>query len=153
AGDTLAFGALMRGPLIGLTEEELLDIAAALPQPEPSVGIPRLSLRTEADQGSHAAARRALSILQDPHPPARATTPALLLPEAAERLEVGPILSAREGDRSARAAANIEAVLERAKPYGVRGLKRFARDINRDWRAGADYEEGRVDAEGDAIEI
>src|SRR6185369_3159854 len=33
AGDTLAFGALMRGPLVGLTEEELLDITAALPLP------------------------------------------------------------------------------------------------------------------------
>src|ERR1700731_2393615 len=31
AGDTLAFGALMRGPLVGLTEEELLDVTAALP--------------------------------------------------------------------------------------------------------------------------
>src|SRR5262249_12814797 len=31
ARDTLAFGALMRGPLVGLTEEELLDITAALP--------------------------------------------------------------------------------------------------------------------------
>ncbi len=29
--DTLALGALMRGPLVGLTEEELLDITAALP--------------------------------------------------------------------------------------------------------------------------
>ena len=28
AGDTLAFGALMRGPLVGLTDEELLDITA-----------------------------------------------------------------------------------------------------------------------------
>lgn len=31
AGDTIAFGALMRGPLVGLTEEELLDTTAALP--------------------------------------------------------------------------------------------------------------------------
>jgi hypothetical protein len=29
--DTLALGALLRGPLIGLTEAELLDIAEALP--------------------------------------------------------------------------------------------------------------------------
>jgi CRISPR-associated exonuclease Cas4 len=31
ANDTLAFGALMRGPLVGLAEEELLDITASLP--------------------------------------------------------------------------------------------------------------------------
>jgi ATP-dependent exoDNAse (exonuclease V) beta subunit len=68
-------------------------------------------------------------------------------------LAVRPILSAREGDRSTRAAANIEAVLERARHYSVRGLKRFVRDISRDWRVGAACEEGRVDAEGDAIEL
>ncbi len=32
-------------------------------------------------------------------------------------------------------------------------MKRFARDVSRDWRIGAAYNEGRVDAEGDAIEI
>ena len=31
--DTLALGALLRGPLVGLTEEELLDIVWALPRP------------------------------------------------------------------------------------------------------------------------
>ena len=37
AGDTSAFGALMRGPLVGLTEEELLDITAALAADCPTV--------------------------------------------------------------------------------------------------------------------
>ena len=94
-----------------------------------------------------------LTILKDLRRRARTTTPALLLMEAVERLAVRPILSAREGDRSARAAANVEAFLERARPYGVKGIKRFARDVSRDWRGGAAYSEGRVDAEGDAIEI
>ncbi|WP_352784994.1 3'-5' exonuclease [Mesorhizobium sp. M0244] len=84
---------------------------------------------------------------------ARTTTPALLLAEAAERLAIRPILAAREGDRSARAAANVEAFLERARPYGVTGLKRFVRDITKDWKQGVAASEGRVDAEGDAIEI
>ena len=30
SSDTLAFGALMRGPLVGLTDQELLDITAGL---------------------------------------------------------------------------------------------------------------------------
>ena len=153
-GDTLAFGALMRGPLVGLTEEELLDITAALPaQPDRPDNIPRFSIMTEADQVARPTARRALLILQDLRRRARATTPALLLAEAAERLAVRSILTAREGDHSARAAANVEAVLERARPYGVKGLKRFVRDISRDWRLGAAYNEGRVDAEGDTIEL
>ena len=68
-------------------------------------------------------------------------------------LGVRPILAAREGDRSARAAANAEALLERARPYGVKGLKRFVRDLTKEWEAFASAEEGRVDTEGDAIEI
>jgi CRISPR-associated exonuclease Cas4 len=154
AGDTLAFGALMRGPIVGLTEEELLDITAALPwHPDLSDTIPRFSLTTKADHVAHPAARRILLILQDLRRRARATTPALLLAEAAERLAVRPILSIREGKHSARAAANVEAVLERARPYGVKGLKRFVRDLSRDWRLRRAYNEARVDAEGDAIEL
>ena len=92
-------------------------------------------------------------ILQDLRRRARATTPALLLAEAAERLAVRPIVSVREGKHSVRAAANVEAVLERARSYAVKGLKRFVRDVSRDWRLGGAYKEGRVDAEGDAIEL
>lgn len=154
AGDTLAFGALMRGPLVGLTEEELLDIAAALPpHPERPNALPRFSVLTNPHQVVHPLARRTLTILQDLRRRARATMPALLLAEAAERLAVRPILAAREGDRSARAAANVEAFLERARPYGVRGLKKFVRDLTREWRDGAPHNEGRVDVEGDALEI
>lgn len=153
-GDTLAFGALMRGPLVGLSEEELLDITAGLPPlAERPDAIPRFSLATDPDQVAHPVAREVLTILQDLRRRARATTPALLLAEAVERLAVRPILSAREGDRSARAAANVEALVERARPYGVKGMKRFARDVSRNWREGTPYNEGRVDAEGDAIEI
>ena len=47
----------------------------------------------------------------------------------------------------------MDALLERAKPYGVKGLKRFVRDISRDWRLGAAHHEGRVDAEGEGIEL
>jgi CRISPR-associated exonuclease Cas4 len=154
ARDTLAFGALMRGPLVGLTEEELLDITAGLVQdPDHPPAIPRFSLLTDPSDVIHPVARRTLFILQDLRRRSKMTTPALLLAEAAERLAVGPILSAREGDRSARAAANVEAFLERARPYGVRGLKRFVRDITRDWSEGVPSNEGRVDAEGDAVEI
>ncbi|MCP3468192.1 exodeoxyribonuclease V subunit beta [Bradyrhizobium sp. CCGUVB23] len=151
AGDTLAFGALMRGPLVGLTEEELLDITAGLPSQ--SSAMPRFSLLTDLDHVVHPHARRALAILQDLRRRARATTPALLLAEAVERLSVRPFLAAREGHRSARAAANIEAFLERARPYGVRGLKKFVRDLAQEWRDGVPHNEGRVDSEGDAIEI
>ena len=48
ARDTLGLGALMRGPLVGLTEEELLDITAALPVgPDRPDALPRLLLLTD----------------------------------------------------------------------------------------------------------
>jgi CRISPR-associated exonuclease Cas4 len=154
AGDTLAFGALLRGPLVGLTEEELLDITDALPpHPDHAEAPQRFSMLTNIDYVAHPLARRTLAILQDLRRRARATTPALLLAEAVERLAVRPALAGRESDRSARAAANVEAFLERARPYGVRGLKKFVRDLAREWRDGVPHNEGRVDAEGDAIEI
>ncbi len=152
--DFLAFGALMRGPLVGLTEEELLDIIAGLPAPQGDPNaIPQFSLTTEVELITHPTARRVLMILRDLRRRARATTPALILAEAVERLAIRPILRAREGDRSTRANANIEAVLERARPYGVKGLKRFVRDLSRDWRLGRDCSEGRVDSDGQAIEL
>src|SRR5439155_24370447 len=40
-----------------------------------------------------------------------------------------------------------------ARRYAVKGLKRFVRDLSRDWRLGGACNEGRVDAEGDAIEL
>lgn len=154
AGDTLAFGALMRGPLVGLTEEALLDVTAALPAPaEHPDAIPRFSLLTDPAHVNHPVARQTLSTLQELYRRSRATTPMLLLAEALERLAVRPILFARENDRGARAAANVEAFLERARTYDVKGLKRFVRDMVKEWQAGAPRTEGRIDAEGDAIEI
>lgn len=154
ASDTAAFGALMRGPLVGLTDEELLDISEALPpNPLAPESKPRLTVTTEPTQVGHAHARCTLEILQALRRRARATAPALVIAEAIERLDVRPILATREGDRSARAAANVDAFIERARPYGVRGLKRFVRDIAREWRRGTPTVEGRVDADGECIEI
>jgi CRISPR-associated exonuclease Cas4 len=121
--------------------------------PERPQAVPHFSVLTDPEQVLHPLAHRALSTLQELRRHAQTTTPALLLAEAAERLAIWPILAAREGDRNTRAAANVEAFFERARPYGVRGLKKFVRDLAREWRDGAPHNEGRVDAEGDAIEI
>jgi ATP-dependent exoDNAse (exonuclease V) beta subunit len=154
AGDTLAFGAVMRGPLVGLSEEELLDITGALPVDAASPGdVPRFSLSTDPADVSHPLARRTLSILRELRRRSRATTPALLLAESVERLDIRSVLAIREGDRSARAVANVDAFLERAKSYGTTGLVRFVRDMTEGWSGSESHEEGRVDAEGDAIEI
>lgn len=152
--DTLALGAFMRGPFVGLSEEELLDITAALP-PDPSRPemLPHLSLRTDPEVVAHPLARETLQILCDLRRRARSTTPMLLLSEAIEQLRIRPILAARPGDDCARALANLDAFLERARPYGVRGLRRLARDLATAWAAREAAPEGRIDAQDSAIEL
>ena len=71
--------------------------------------------------------------------------------EAVERLAGKPILSAR--DVQARQPPTMQGRSRTgAVPYGVKGMKHFARDVSRDYNSTANNE-GRVDAEGDAIEI
>jgi ATP-dependent exoDNAse (exonuclease V) beta subunit len=147
SSDTLAFGALMRGPLVGLTDEELLDITAALPEPQ------RFSLLTEPSLVSHSLARETLVILRELQRHAHTTTPALLLAQAVERLSLRPLLAAREGSRRCRATANVERFITFAKPYDTAGLKKFVRDLSAEWASHRDGRvEGRVDSEG-AIEL
>ena len=116
----------MRGPLVGLTDEELLDIArsastASGPRP---TRIPRFSM-TDRRRSRHASvARRRLVDPAGPAAARAATTPTLLLAEAVERLAVRPDPSVRgRRDRSARARRECRGLLERARPYGVAGLQ------------------------------
>lgn len=152
--DTFAFGALMRGPLVGLTEEELLDITAQLPidADRPDL-VPRFSLLTDPDSVSHPLAKETLMMLRDLWRRASVTSPMLLLSDAMERLHVRAILVAREGDRSSRALANVDVFLELARAYDVRGLKHFVRDMTHDWAQRKQRAEGRVEAAGEAIDI
>ena len=149
--DTLAFGALMRGPLVGLSDEELLDITAAL---EPDADARRrFQLRTPSDEVGHPLAREMLVKLQGLHNLAAALTPMQLLAYAIERLNLRVVMAARHGQRNARALANLDAVVELARPYGVAGLRAFACDLQRGWQRKRRHPEGRVDVSGDSVEI
>jgi ATP-dependent exoDNAse (exonuclease V) beta subunit len=154
ARDTLALGALLRGPLVGLTEEELLDITAALPaRPDQLDALPRLSLLTDPALVAHPGVRDALSVLRNLRRRSRYTAPMLLLSEAIERLTIRPILATRDGDHRARATANVDALLELARPYAVKGLKRFAHDLSKKWELSQPWSEGTVDAESNTIQV
>jgi CRISPR-associated exonuclease Cas4 len=150
--DTLALGALLRGPLVGLTEQELLDIVAALPGTE-GEGIPSLDLATDPALIGHAVAREVLTILRDLRRRVRSTTPFLLLSEALERLRVRPTLAIRSADQASRALSNLDLLMERTRTYSVCGITRLARDLEADWDVAETYDEARVDAHGQAIEI
>lgn len=153
AGDTVALGALLRGPLVGLTEEALLDILESLPPPEGFAGPARLTLWTELSVIGHALARETLKILQALAARAIATTPFELLAQAIDELRVRPLLMQRHPGGAERALANIELFLEMSKPYAARGLFAFAAAMRARWEDAEATTEGRPDAQEHAVHL
>ena len=149
--DTLAFGALVRGPLVGLTEEQIADEIDALQTRTGSAR--RLNLWTDADSIANPVLRDTLRVLQNLARKARRTTPYHLLAEAVEELHVRAILKARHPRGAERGLANVELVLEMARAYAARGMGDFARALWQQWQDGDRQAEGRPDARADAVSI
>lgn len=160
--DTLALGALIRGPLVGLTEEEIADEIEALcvraesadPDPVlPTGAAGRLRLWTDPESVANGVLRRTLEILQNLARKARRWTPYHLLAEAVEELHVHSILKARHPRGAERALANVELVLEMARAYAGRGIGDFARALWQSWDGQATQAEGRPDAAADSVSL
>ena len=139
--------------MVGLTDEELLDIAEQIHQVSSEEPLPSFNVRTPAELVSHPVARSVLTMLQDLRRRAASTTPRILLSEAIERLQLRVVLAARHGNRGARALANLDALIEMARPYNVSGLRAFVRNLQSDWEARTQRSEGRIDASDEAVEI
>ncbi|MGC9954514.1 MAG: UvrD-helicase domain-containing protein [Rhizomicrobium sp.] len=150
--DTLALGALLRGPLVGLTEEEIADAIIALP-PIREGQIPRLHLWTDCQAMANSVLKRTFEVLQNLARRARQTTPYHLMAEAIEELNVRPILRARYRQSAERALANVEMVLEMARAYETRGLVAFADALRGNWEDSQKHIEGRPDADAEAVSI
>lgn len=154
ARDTLALGALLRGPLVGMTEERLLDVVQALPRPEGAEDrIPRLTLWTPADHIIDPICHHVIETLQGLARRARRTTPYALLADAVAALHVRPLLEQRHRGEAERALANVDLYLEQTHPYSVRGLRAFARHMRRMWEDDERQAEGRPDAEAEAVQV
>jgi len=152
--DTLALGALLRGPLVGLTEEELLDIVWALPRSEDRPdALPRLDLGVDPNAVQHPLAREILEKLQALRCRANATTPLDFLSQAVDALRVRPILLQRHGGQAERALANVDLYLSLARAYAVRGLRAFAEVMTAAWTDEARAIEGRPDAQEEAVAL
>ena len=152
--DTLALGALLRGPLVGFTEEELLDIAWELPRAENAGNtLPRLSLGIRAEAIRHPRAREVLERLQALHRRSNATAPWDLLSQAVEELRVRPILLQRHRGQAERALANVDRYLEFSRAYTVRGLRAFADAMADAWAEESRAAEGRPDAREEAVAL
>ena len=152
--DRLALGSLLRGPLVGLTEEELLDIAWELPRRENgSEGVPRLDLGVRAEVVRHARAREVLEQLQALHRRSHATAPFDLLSQAVDELRVRPVLLQRHRRQAERALANVDRYLELSRAYAVRGLRAFAEAMADAWTEESRASEGRPDAQEEAVAL
>ncbi|PDT43869.1 DNA helicase UvrD [Sinorhizobium fredii] len=153
--DRLAFGAFVRGPMVGLTDEELLDIAEEVHQAGPEASPTGLfDITTPPALVSHGVARSVLETLQKLRARVNVTTPRVLLAEAIEQLQLRVTLSVRSGNnRAARSLANLDRIVELARPFDVRGLRAFVRHLQLDWDRRASRQEGRIDASRDAVEI
>ena len=154
ARDTLALGALLRGPLVGLSESELLDIAEGLPvDPNRPDRLPNLTLWTDLAHINHTLARRVIEILQSLAKRARTTTPYMLLADAVSLLDARAQLRQRFRTSADRALANLDLFLETARAYDVRGLLAFARDMRANWEEQVRQVEGRPDAEEQSVAL
>ena len=152
--DTLALGALLRGPLIGLTETELLDVAdALLLDPDHPDKLPQLNLWTDPEEIRHDLARSVVRSLQSLAMRARSTTPYALLSDAIGLLNIRSQLRQRFRAGADRALANVDLFLEVSRAYGVRGLRAFAGDMRSNWEEAVRQVEGRPDAEEQSVAL
>ncbi len=149
--DRLSLGALLRGPLIGASDEALLDASEALAPLSPPDD--RLNVFTDPETVPAGAIRRALERLGPLARRARSTTPYALLSAAVERLEVRAVVLDRYRWRGDRALANVERFLARSRAYDVRGLSAFAQDVWTEWNEDRSELEGRPDAEREAVTL
>jgi exodeoxyribonuclease-5 len=152
--DTLALGALLRGPLVGLSEEELLDIVWALPRSETIPdALPRLDLGVDPEHLSHPLARDMIGRLQVLRRRINSTTPYDLLSQAVDVLRMRPILLERHRGQAERALANVDLYLSLSRSFAVRGLRAFAETMTAAWTDETRAIEGRPDAQEEAVAL
>ncbi len=148
--NSLALGAFLHGPMVGITDEELLDVAYALSR---SAGDPQLTLATDPALVPVPRVAEVLEVLAPLGARRFTAAPFDLLTEAVDALRSKAVLVHRHRFRADRALANLERFLEAAKAYDLRGIAAFADDVWTAWSEGSAELEGRVDAEEDAVTL
>jgi exodeoxyribonuclease-5 len=152
--DTLALGAFLRGPTVGLTDEELLDIVHGLPRdPERPEALPALRLGLDAAHVRHPVAKPIFERLQALARQALGTTPHDILSRAVDAVMLRPVVMHRHEGHAERALANVDLYLEMSRPYAVRGLRAFARAMQAAWDGRTRTVEGRPDAQAEAVSL
>ncbi|WP_199202183.1 UvrD-helicase domain-containing protein [Mesorhizobium sp. 113-3-3] len=152
--DTLALGALLRGPLVGISEEDLLDIVWTLPRSEEDPDrTPRFDLGVDPATINHPLARDVIERLQALQRRGNSTTPHDLLSQAVDVFRVRPILFDRHRGQAERALANVDLYLSLSTSFAVRGLRAFSEAMTAAWTEEARAVEGRPDAQEEAVAL
>ncbi len=150
--DTLALGALLRGPLVGIPDEQLADVVWALRDTETS-RPPSLSLNLDVDGIANQVVKDVMHALQSLRRRARGTTPYNLLSTAVDTLRVRPTLLQRCGRQAERALANVDLYLNLSRAYDVRGLAAFSEAMTAAWTDEDRAVEGRPDAQEESVAL
>ncbi|SAL05558.1 ATP-dependent DNA helicase Rep [Caballeronia calidae] len=157
--DALALGALLRGPLVGLTDEDLLDIVWALPRAGAGEGegeskrVARLDLAVDSEAIAHPLARDMIGKLQALAKRSHVTTPHDLLSQAIDVMRVRHVLRERHGREAERALANVDLYLGLSTDYAVRGLGAFAEAMTLAWSDEEKAVEGQADAPEESVAL
>lgn len=150
--DTLALGAFLRGPLVGLTEQELLDETHRLPNAEDG-GLTFLRVGMDVSLLSNPILIDAMTKLARLRRGAETSTPHSVLNRAVDEFTVRPKIKTRFEGNSERQLSNVDRFLEMSRPYSVRGLRAFSDAMRKAWEDGERVQEGRPDEEERSVSL
>jgi ATP-dependent exoDNAse (exonuclease V) beta subunit (contains helicase and exonuclease domains) len=150
--DTLALGAFLRGPLVGLTEQELLDETSRIPPAEDG-SLRFLRVGMDLSVLRNPLLVDALKSLDELRAVAETTTPHGVLCMAVERFLVRPKIVARFKGNPERQLSNVDRYLEMSRAYSVRGLRSFSDAMRSAWEESERVEEGRPDEQEQSVSL
>lgn len=150
--DTLALGAFLRGPLIGLTEQELLDQSHRLP-PREDGSLTFIRVGMDISLLSNTLLIDAMSKLESLRGEAEHSTPHALLNKAVDVFMIRPKITARFHGNPERQLSNVDRYLEMCRPYSVRGLRTFSDAMRSAWEDSDRIEEGRPDEQQKSVSL
>jgi len=152
--DSFALGAFLRSPLVGSTDQDILDVAWELPRdPDRSDELPQLNAWIDVNHIKNDIIREVITKLQSLLKIAHRSTPYVLLSSAVDTFHIRAHLRLRYGNLAPRALSNIDLFLEQARSYHVRGLKNFANSIYQRWAFQTPTPEAKPDTSQDAVTI
>lgn len=150
--DYLALGALLRGPLVGMTENDLLDAAYNLPKREDG-DLAYLHIGMDTSTIENIVLKTVLGHLNELRNESKYTTPYDILSKAVDLLKFRATVKSRNLKSPHRALANIDRFLEMSRPYNTRGLRAFSDEVRSLWEGGERITEAHPDGEDQSVSI